>query len=151
MYLPARIKLWPMKSLYFGVALAMVTTLSISFVIFHSISNRLQQKTIDPAFDRIDELELESARAALISGGPPALNLYLARLDHIFRSTPAASTSSPAKIAPRSYPLHRAPVGAHARTAITSAPTAPRTTSTGSSPWVCPNSRIPGSISPFTS
>jgi signal transduction histidine kinase len=87
MYLPARIKLWPMKSLYFGVALAMVTTLSISFVIFHSISNRLQQKTIDPAFDRIDELELESARAALISGGPPALNLYLARLDHIFRGS----------------------------------------------------------------
>jgi signal transduction histidine kinase len=73
-----------MKSLYYGVALAMVTTLSISFLVFHAISNRLQQKTIDPAFDRIDELELESARATLTSGGPPALKVYLARLDHIF-------------------------------------------------------------------
>jgi len=87
MYLPARIKSLPRKSLYFGIALAMVATLSISFVIFHSISNRLQQKTIDPAFDRIDELELESARAALTSGGPPALTLYLARLDHVFRGS----------------------------------------------------------------
>ena len=87
MYLPARIKSFPMKSLYFGVALAMVATLSISFVIFHSISNRLQQKTIDPAFDRIDELELESARAALTSGGPLALKIYLARLDHVFRGS----------------------------------------------------------------
>jgi signal transduction histidine kinase len=76
-----------MKSLYFGVALAMVTTLSISFVIFHSISTRLQQRTIDPAFDRIDELELESARAALTSGGPPALKIYLARLDQVFRGS----------------------------------------------------------------
>ena len=84
MYLPVRIRSWPMKSLYYGVALAMVTTLSLSFLVFHAISNRLQQKTIDPAFDRIDELELESARAALTSGGSPALKLYLARLDHVF-------------------------------------------------------------------
>jgi signal transduction histidine kinase len=84
MYLPARIKSFPM-SLYFGVALAMVTTLSISFVIFHSINTRVEQKTIDPAIDRIDELELESARAALDSGGPQALQNYLTRLNHVFR------------------------------------------------------------------
>jgi signal transduction histidine kinase len=87
MYLPARLKSFPMKSLYFGVAFAMVATLSLSFLVFHAISNRLQQKTIDPAFDRIDELELESARAALINGGPPALKLYLDRLDHVFRGS----------------------------------------------------------------
>jgi signal transduction histidine kinase len=74
-----------MKSLYFGVALAMITTLSISFVIFHSINTRVEQKTIDPAIDRIDELELESARAALDSGGPQALQAYLTRLNHVFR------------------------------------------------------------------
>jgi hypothetical protein len=45
-----------MKSLYYGVLLAMVTTLSLSFFVFHAISNRMQQKAIDPAFDRIDEL-----------------------------------------------------------------------------------------------
>jgi signal transduction histidine kinase len=73
-----------MKSLYYGVLLAMVTTLSLSFLVFHAISNRLQQKTIDPAFDRIDELELESARAALSGGGANALNDYLARLNHVF-------------------------------------------------------------------
>jgi signal transduction histidine kinase len=85
MYLLERIKSFPIKSLYFSVALAMVTTLSLSFVIFHSISTRVEQKTIDPAIDRIDELELESARAALGSGGPQALQVYLARLNHVFR------------------------------------------------------------------
>ena len=74
-----------MKSLYYGAALAMITTLSISFVIFHSINTRVEQKTIDPAIDRIDELELESARAALSSGGPQALQAYLTRLNHVFR------------------------------------------------------------------
>lgn len=85
MYLPARIRSFPLKSLYIGVALAMITTLSISFVVFHSINTRVEQKTIDPAIDRIDELELESARAALSSGGPQALQTYLDRLNHVFR------------------------------------------------------------------
>ena len=70
MYLPERLKSLPVKSLYYGVLLAMVTTLSLSFLVFQSISNRIQKKSIDPAFDRIDEFELESARGALNSGGP---------------------------------------------------------------------------------
>jgi signal transduction histidine kinase len=73
-----------MKSLYFGVLLAMAITLSLSFLVFHAISNRLQQKAIDPAFDRIDELELESARGVLSAGGPAALKNYLARLNRVF-------------------------------------------------------------------
>ncbi len=73
-----------MKSLYFGVLLAMVTTLSLSFLLFDEISSRVQKKTIDPAFDRIDELELESARGALAEGGSKALNDYLARLNRVF-------------------------------------------------------------------
>lgn len=84
MYLPERLRSLPMKSLYYGVLLAMVTTLSLSFLVFHAISTRLQASTIDPAFDRIDELELESARGALSSGGPEALRNYLAKLNRVF-------------------------------------------------------------------
>jgi signal transduction histidine kinase len=84
MYLPERLKTLPMKSLYYGVLLAMVTTLSLSFLVFHEISDRMQKKSIDPAFDRIDELELESASGALASGGPKALKSYLISLDRVF-------------------------------------------------------------------
>ncbi len=73
-----------MKSLYLGVLLAMAITLSLSFLVFHSISSRVQKKTLDPAFDRIDELEIESARGVLGAGGPKALSNYLARLNRVF-------------------------------------------------------------------
>ena len=56
MYLPERLKAYPMKTLYSGVLLAMVITLSLSFLLFHAIANRVQRKSIDPAFERIDEL-----------------------------------------------------------------------------------------------
>ena len=69
MYLPQRLRSLPVKSLYYGVVLAMAATLSISFLVFHAISDRMQKKSIDPAFDRIDEFEIMSARAALNSGG----------------------------------------------------------------------------------
>ena len=84
MSLPERLKPPPMKSLYVGVLLAMLTTLSLSFVVYHAISTRMQKNTIDPAFDRIDELELESARGALGSGGPKLLSEYLVRLNRVF-------------------------------------------------------------------
>jgi signal transduction histidine kinase len=84
MYLPERLKRFPMKSLYYGVLVAMVTTLSLSFLIFHAISDHMTKKAIDPIFDRFDELEIESARAALASGGKDALKQYLSRLDHAF-------------------------------------------------------------------
>ena len=84
MYLPERLKSLPMKSLYSGVLLAMVITLSLSFLMFHTIADRVQRKSIDPAFERIDELELESARGALASSGPKALKSYLTSLDRVF-------------------------------------------------------------------
>jgi len=84
MYSPARLKTFPMKSLYIGVLLAMVITLSLSFFMFRAIADRMQRKTIDPAFERIDELELESARGALASSGPKALQTYLTSLDRVF-------------------------------------------------------------------
>lgn len=84
MYLPERLKSYPMKSLYIGVLLAMVITLALSYLVFHAIANRVQRKSIDPAFEHIDDLELESARGAFASGGPTALKSYLTRLDRIF-------------------------------------------------------------------
>jgi signal transduction histidine kinase len=84
MYLPARLKQLPMKSLYYGVLLAMVITLSLSFLVFHEIADRMQKRAIDPAFDRMDALELESARAALTSGGTNGLKQYLSRLNYVF-------------------------------------------------------------------
>ncbi len=84
MYLPERLKANPMKSLYIGVLLAMVITLSLSYLVFQAIADRVQKKSIDPAFEHIDELELESARGAFASGGATALKSYLTRLDRIF-------------------------------------------------------------------
>ena len=84
MYLPERLKTVPMKSLYYGVLLAMVTTLSLSFFVFQSISNRIQKRSIDPAFDRIDEFELASAGEAVRNGGTKALGDYLKTLDRVF-------------------------------------------------------------------
>jgi signal transduction histidine kinase len=73
-----------MKSLYYGVVLAMVGTLSVAFLGFNAISNSVQKKKIDPAFDRIDEFELESASRVLKSGGPKPLDEYLLTLNRVF-------------------------------------------------------------------
>ncbi len=73
-----------MKSLYYAVLLAMITTLSLSFLAFRAISDRLERSSITPTFDRFDELELESARDTLQNRGPQALSNYLTRLDNLF-------------------------------------------------------------------
>lgn len=83
MSLQERLRLLRMKSLYYGVLLAMVTTLSLSFVVFRAISDRMEKSAIDPVYDRFDELQLESARNALKSGGSQALKDYLTSLDRI--------------------------------------------------------------------
>ena len=87
MYLPERLKILPMKSLYYGVLLALVSTLSLSFLVFHQISDRIQRKSIDPAFDHIDEFELVSASEALRNGGPKALKDYLNTVDRVFNGS----------------------------------------------------------------
>jgi signal transduction histidine kinase len=86
MYLPERFRLrpLPMKSLYYGVLLAMVSTLSLSFLAFRAISDRMENNAIAPTFDRFNELQLESARGALNSGGQKALGDYLTSLNRIF-------------------------------------------------------------------
>ena len=86
MYLPTRLRLrpLPMKSLYYGVLLAMVSTLSLSFLAFRAISDRMENKAIAPTFDRFNELQLESAREALNSGGQKGLEDYMTSLNRIF-------------------------------------------------------------------
>jgi len=84
MYLPERYRPQPLKSLYFATLMAMVGILSLSFLVFHAISDRMQKTDIDPILDRADELQLESARVALNSGGIRMLQDYLISLNRIF-------------------------------------------------------------------
>ena len=81
---PAWPKPWRMKSLYIGVATAMLAVLSVSFLLFQAISQRVQNSTITPIFDRFDELQLESAREILTTEGKLGLKDYIANLDRIF-------------------------------------------------------------------
>ncbi len=76
-----------LRSLYIGMFAAIVTILSISFLVFHQISDRMQRETIDPTFERADELQLENARGVYESQGPEALKAYLATLDRIFHGS----------------------------------------------------------------
>jgi signal transduction histidine kinase len=73
-----------LKSLYTGTLVAMVGILALSFVAFQAISLRMQILTIDPIFDRADEVELQAARGELSRGGPAALQTYMAGLNHLF-------------------------------------------------------------------
>ena len=83
MSLRVRLRLLPTRSLYFAVFLAMVGTLSLSFLVFRQISIRLERKHFDPVYDRLDELQLETASRILNSEGQKALANYLTGLDRI--------------------------------------------------------------------
>jgi hypothetical protein len=83
MSLRERLRLSPTRSLYFAVFLAMVGTLSLSFLIFRQISVRLERKHFNPVYDRLDELQLESTSRILNSDGKKALANYLTGLDRI--------------------------------------------------------------------
>lgn len=73
-----------LRSLYTGTLAALIGILALSFLVFHAISDRMQRIAIDPVFDRADELELQSERSLLASGGPAALQAYLTHLDELF-------------------------------------------------------------------
>lgn len=73
------------RSLFVGTLLSSLCILVLSFVVFQSISRRVQRMTIDPTFDEFDELELESARSALEEEGPVGLRNYMTKLDHTFK------------------------------------------------------------------
>jgi len=73
-----------MRSLYLGVALAMLGTLSLTLLAFGLISDAMDRTYLVPVFEAMDQLELESARTALASGGRSALGAYMTRLDSRF-------------------------------------------------------------------
>ena len=82
MSLPRRLKFLHIRSLYVAVFLVMVTTLSLSFLVFRDISGRLERKHFDPVYDRLDELQLENSSRIFRTDGQKALATYLKSLDH---------------------------------------------------------------------
>lgn len=76
-----------LKSLFVTTLLAMTGILVLSFLVFQAISARIKRMTIDPTFDRMDELQLESARGAYDRGGAKGLKIYLSKLDRIFANS----------------------------------------------------------------
>ena len=81
---PAQPRVLLRYSLYVWVLLSMVAILSVSFVVFRAISQKVQAERIDPVYDRFDELQLESARAILQRWGDDSLAQYMRRLDGLF-------------------------------------------------------------------
>lgn len=73
-----------MRSLYFGVALTMLAALSLTLLSFGLISDYMDRQYIVPVFEAMDQLQLESARAAFENGGRTQLGAYTAELDRRF-------------------------------------------------------------------
>ena len=86
MSLRERLRLLP-RSLYFAVFLAMVGTLSLSFLVFRQISVRLESKHIDPIYDRLDELQLETASRNIEQRRPEGAGELSGRPGPYFRRT----------------------------------------------------------------
>ncbi len=76
-----------LRSLYIGTLAALVSILALSFLVFHQISDRMQKTTIDPTFDHMDELQLESARDVYRNEGVHALEDYMGTLNRIFNGS----------------------------------------------------------------
>lgn len=84
MSLRERLRALPAIPLNVGVLLAVVSTLSLSFLAFHLIADRVQKMEILPTFDKFDEMQLENARSALQRRGREGLQDYLSSLDRLF-------------------------------------------------------------------
>lgn len=73
-----------LKSLVTGTLLAMVGMMALSYLVFQAIGTRMQRITIDPTFDRMDEVQVEIAEAAYHRGGKAALAEFMESLNRIF-------------------------------------------------------------------
>ena len=73
-----------MRSLYFSVALTLLGALSLSLLAFTAISERIERKFINPVFEVMDQLELESAQSAWDKDGSAAVTAYMDHLNHMF-------------------------------------------------------------------
>jgi len=76
-----------LRSLFVGTLLSMMAILALSFLVFRAIGDRMQRLTIEPTFERFDELQLQSLREEYETGGVKALTAYEDELNHIFRGT----------------------------------------------------------------
>ncbi|HEY3706708.1 MAG TPA: ATP-binding protein [Terracidiphilus sp.] len=76
-----------LKSLFIATLLSMLCILGVSFLVFRAISDRMQRLTIDPTFNRFDQLQLDSAREEYEQHGRQALQDYMGRLDHTFHGS----------------------------------------------------------------
>jgi len=72
-----------MRSLYLRVAITMLATLSLSLLAFTVISDHMETKYLNPVFEVMDQLELESARSAWDKGGSAAVAAYMDHLNHL--------------------------------------------------------------------
>lgn len=83
--LNSRFRTWfQLKSLVFATLVSMAVIISLSFLVFQAISTRMQRMTIDPTFERMDELQLEGARSNWERRGKQGLSNNLAKLNRIF-------------------------------------------------------------------
>lgn len=73
-----------LKSLVVATLASMVVILALSFVAFRAISNRMTSLRIDPTFDRMDEVQVESASYSYEHRGKEGLVGYMAMLNRIF-------------------------------------------------------------------
>ncbi len=76
-----------MRSLYVGLLLSLLAVLALSLAAFLVISHQITRQYLDPVFEAMDELQLETARSALENGGTAALESYLKKLDQLFPSS----------------------------------------------------------------
>ena len=84
MFFMEKIRAITVRSLNARVAIAMTVILSISFLVFHMVSDHMQNQLLNPLFERFDELQLRSAQEAYEEHGKIALHEYLMGLDATF-------------------------------------------------------------------
>jgi signal transduction histidine kinase len=73
-----------LKSLVVATLVSLVVILALSFLVFQAISNRMTELRIEPTFEKMDEVQLESARSAYEHRGIEGLTDYMAMLNRIF-------------------------------------------------------------------
>src|SRR5579862_6461400 len=86
MSLPKPLSSLPRRSLYFSILLAMIATLSLSFLVFREISYRLERQHFGQVYDRLDGFQLQASRRIFESEGTEALSKYLSGLDRLASS-----------------------------------------------------------------
>ncbi|ABF43561.1 periplasmic sensor signal transduction histidine kinase [Candidatus Koribacter versatilis Ellin345] len=73
-----------MKSLYIAIILATIAVLGIAIVGSQALSQAMIDDYINPTFDDMDEVSVQEAADKLQTTGPPAVAVYMHRLDSVF-------------------------------------------------------------------